>query len=130
MYAPPPSLNLVVLRSRDLTHAERFYRAFGFFFVRHRHGTGPEHLAGGPMEGSTVLEIYPLRDGQPDTTAVRIGFRVDTVDVYIEKLIAAGGTLLTAPHDSEWGRRAVLRDPDGHIVELVCPEERGPVAQV
>src|SRR5436853_3746332 len=109
MYALPPSLNLVVIRVKDLAAARRFYETFGFFFVMHKHGRGAEHLAGAPVMGSALLEIYPLREGQTPTTSVRIGFSVDTVDPYIDRLIGAGGTIVESPHDSEWGRRAVLR---------------------
>jgi lactoylglutathione lyase len=28
-------------------------------------------------------------------------------------------TVITKPTDSEWGRRAVVIDPDGHRVELI-----------
>ena len=29
------------------------------------------------------------------------------------------GAVLSPPKDSEWGRRAVVTDPDGHRVELL-----------
>ena len=32
---------------------------------------------------------------------------------------AEGAEVVTPPSDSEWGRRAVVKDLDGHIVELV-----------
>jgi len=32
---------------------------------------------------------------------------------------AAGAEIVNGPHDSPWGRRAVVRDFDGHTVELV-----------
>lgn len=53
------------------------------------------------------------------TRGVRLGFRVDSVDGLVPLLEAAGAEVVSAPHDSEWGRRAVIRDPDGHTVELV-----------
>ena len=124
IFAAPPSLNLVVLRVQDLAAARRFYEAFGLAFEVHRHGRGPEHLAGGCGQDSAVLEIYPLREGQVPTTSVRIGFSVDAVDPYIPALVEAGGMIIEAPHDSEWGRRAVVQDPEGHKIELVRPHRR------
>lgn len=41
----PISLNLVVLRSRDIDRAAEFYRCLGLEFTRHRHGIGPKHFA-------------------------------------------------------------------------------------
>jgi lactoylglutathione lyase len=124
MFAPPPLLNLVVIRSADLDRAERFYRVLGLYFERHRHGTGTEHLAAQPHAGGYVFEIYPANAKAGATTGVRIGFSIDAVDPYVDALIEAGGTIIQAPTDSEWGRRAVVADPDGHRVELVTPPDR------
>jgi len=124
MYAAPPLLNLVVIRSADLDRAERFYRVLGLAFGRHRHGSGPEHLAAGPYAGGYVFEIYPANPKAGPTSGVRIGFNMDAVDPYLEALVEAGGTIIQTPADSEWGRRAVVADPDGHRVELVTPPNR------
>jgi predicted enzyme related to lactoylglutathione lyase len=107
-----------------LDAARQFYESFGFFFETHKHGRGAEHLAGGPVKGSALLEIYPLGEGQIPTNSVRIGFSVDAVDPYIAGLVLAGGRVIQPPHDSEWGRRAVIEDPEGHKVELVTPHHR------
>lgn len=45
-------LNLVVIRTVDLDRAEHFYGLLGLRFVRHSHGSGPEHLA---AEGGGVV---------------------------------------------------------------------------
>jgi predicted enzyme related to lactoylglutathione lyase len=124
MHTAPPLLNLVVIRSADLDHAERFYRVLGLTFDRHRHGSGPEHLAAQPYAGSYVFEIYPANAKAGPTSGVRIGFGMDAVDTYLDGLVKAGGTIIQAPADSEWGRRAVIADPDGHRVELVTPLNR------
>ena len=124
MYAAPPSLNLVVLRAKDLMAARRFYEALGIFFEMHKHGSGAEHLASGGGEHGAVFEIYPLRDGQTPTASVRIGFSMDAVDGYMDAVQNVGGKIIEPPHDSEWGRRAVVQDPDGHKVELVTPHGR------
>lgn len=124
MYAPPPLLNLVVIRSEDLDRSERFYRVLGLNFERHRHGSGPEHLAAQPYMDGSVFEIYPANAKSGATTGVRIGFNIDAVDPYMEPLLEAGGSIIQAPSDSKWGRRAVVADPDGHKVELVTPPTR------
>ena len=124
MFASPPLLNLVVIRSADLNRAEAFYEILGIAFERHRHGNGPVHLSGGPYRDGYVFEIYPKSEKAGSTKGVRIGFSIDGVDAYIDKLVQAGGRVVEKPHDSEWGRRAVVADPDGHKVELLTPPSR------
>ena len=125
MSATPPMLNLLVLRVQDLELARPFYEALGIAFEWHQHGRGAKHLAGETVGNSALLELYPLREGQTPTTSVRIGFRVDAVDSCLDALLAAGGKVIEAPHDSDWGRRAVVQDPDGHKIELVTPGHAG-----
>lgn len=111
------ALNLVVLRSRDLARAVGFYTALGLTFAPHRHGSGSDHFAA--EFGGVVFELYPLAaDGVP-TGATRIGFRVSSLEEVMTRLAAFPGCVLSVPKDSEWGRRAVVVDPDGHRVELL-----------
>lgn len=110
--------NLIVLRSQDLDRAHSFYRALGLNFVRHSHGSGPIHLAS--ESSGQVFEIYPLTDEVAPTTSTRVGFSVPSVDIAYASLLTAGGTSVAPPKDSQWGRRAVVSDPDGHRIELTA----------
>jgi catechol 2,3-dioxygenase-like lactoylglutathione lyase family enzyme len=110
--------NLIVLRSRDLDRAHAFYHALGLSLVRHSHGSGPIHLAS--ESAGQVFEIYPLTDATAPTTSTRVGFSVPSVDAAYTSLLTAGGTSVAPPKDSQWGRRAVVADPDGHRVELTA----------
>ena len=65
-----------------------------------------------------MFEIYPATDGA-STLGTRVGFRVPSVDDTVAALSDYSGAIVVAPRDSEWGRRAVLVDPDGHKVEQV-----------
>ncbi len=112
----PPRLNLLVLRSPDPSGLADFYSRLGLAFERHWHGNGPEHF--GAESGGTVLEIYPLDSTGGATAAVRLGFAVADVDKSCSDLLAAGGTAVRSPCASQWGRRAVVQDLDGHKVEL------------
>jgi lactoylglutathione lyase len=118
MQAPPPQLNLVVLRSSNLEEAAKFYREIGIIFTRHAHGSGPEHYAS--EVNGVVFEIYPLSAKSSPTTGTRIGFKVESVDDSVVRLSKIGAIVVTLPNDSEWGRRAVVKDFDGHTVELVA----------
>lgn len=117
MVASPALLNLVVLRSSDIHRAAGFYRTFGLEFTLHRHGNGPEHYST-ELDG-LVFEIYPASPKAGPSTGTRIGFLVEAVEVLIPNLVAEGAQIVTAPTGSEWGRRAVVKDPDGHSIELL-----------
>ena len=109
-------LSLVVLRVRDPDAVARFYGALGIDFREERHGDGPRHFAG--YVGEALIEIYPAESDDDSTRRARIGFMVPDVDRFSADLVAVGGTLVTAAKDTSWGRRAVLRDPEGHTVEI------------
>jgi len=108
--------NLVVLRSTDIERSAHFYRALGVQLVREQHGGGPEHFAG--QAGRVVFEIYPRGSGD-GTAKTRIGFGVGSLATVLSKMEQSGGTVVSNPQDTEWGRRAVIADPDGHRVELL-----------
>ena len=111
------TLNLVVLRSRDVARAATFYSRLGLQFAQHRHGNGPEHFAAELPGG--VFEIYPLASDGASTLGTRIGFRVPSVDAALAALSDYPSTVVMPARDSEWGRRAIVADPDGHRVELL-----------
>jgi catechol 2,3-dioxygenase-like lactoylglutathione lyase family enzyme len=107
------ALSLVVLRVTDMERSAAFYSRLGLRFSRHRHGSGPEHLA--TELAGTAFELYPLTPDGPSTLGTRIGFRVES----LAALADCPGAIITPAKDSEWGRRAVVADPDGHRVELL-----------
>lgn len=110
-------LNLVVIRSPDIERAAEFYRTMGIRFVRHSHGSGPEHYSA-DVDG-LVFELYPLLSKSLPTVGTRIGFQVNSVDSLVPMLVEMGAKLVNPPCDAEWGRRAVVKDLDGHLVELL-----------
>jgi lactoylglutathione lyase len=118
----PPRVSLVTLRCRDIEVSARLYRTLGFEFVRHRHGSGPPHLCA--EHDGFVFELYPAREDRPSSAGTRIGFTVDDIDDAFVRLITEGATVVRPPSRSRWGVRAVVRDADGHAIELL----RTPVA--
>lgn len=107
-------LNLLVIRSAIPDELAKFYAYFGYDFDYHRHGNGPWHYAA--TKAGVTLEIYPLKSSQsaPDIQ-LRLGFTVIDIDELLEKLAAE---ILSSPKDSEWGRRALIVDPEGRKVEI------------
>ena len=111
------TLNLVVLRVGDLERAVEFYSKLGLRFAKHRHGNGPEHFTA-ELPGA-VFELYSLAADGPPTIGTRVGFRVASVDAVLAALPKQAGVIVSPAKDSEWGRRAVVADPEGHRVELL-----------
>lgn len=105
----------MVLPSNNLDLTAAFYNKLGITFVRHRHGTGPVHLSA-ELTGC-VLEFYPATTGliQP----FRFGLKVPNLDATIASFQDAPEAILSPPKPSPWGRRAVLKDPDGHKIEFI-----------
>jgi len=112
-----PKLSLVVIRSKDIGSARKFYETLGLTFEQHKHGKGLEHLASD--NGEFVFEIYPIKDSDAPTTSTRLGFFVDSCDNTVRRLLEAGYIIRSRPNDAPWGRVAVAEDFDGHKVELV-----------
>ena len=110
------NINLIVIHSQDMEISKKLYETIGISFLYEQHGSGRKHLSA-VLEG-VVFEIYPRSDNV-DTSAVRLGFRVPSVDKAIEDLEKIGVVVLSSPRDSQWGWRAVILDPDGYKLELV-----------
>ena len=87
----------------------------------------PEHVemtAGGFVLAISSTEAAERVHGvrvETGRVAMSLVFWVDDVDATFDAVTAAGVTALTAPHDTGNGNRnAVVRDPDGTLVELVA----------
>jgi lactoylglutathione lyase len=93
-----------------------FYAALGFQFTKHRHGKGPEHVSS--TIGETVFEIYPSNGDGESTVSTRLGFSVPSLTNALGQLRGLDATVLAEPTDTEFGRRAVVKDFEGHKVEL------------
>src|SRR6516164_6546054 len=111
------TLSLVVLKTRQVEGLRRFYGALGIELAEERHGKGPAHYAG--RVGGVVLEVYPLpEDGPTADATTRLGFALEKVAEVVQGLRGLGAPVVTKPQVTEWGFRAVVRDPDGRAVEL------------
>ncbi|HEV2331063.1 MAG TPA: VOC family protein [Verrucomicrobiae bacterium] len=109
-------LSLVVIRAQNIDRLASFYTALGFHFTRHRHGKGPEHLSS--TIGETVFEIYPSNGTSESTAFTRLGFSVPSLTNALDQLRRLQATVITEPSETPYGRRAVVKDFDGHKVEI------------
>ena len=105
-------VNLIVLRTPKLEDMKSFYSVLGAQFQIERHGNGPEHYAANL--GDLVLELYPVLDGAMPDAGLRLGLEVENIG---ETLRSLGES--AAPRQTQWGLRALVRDPDGRTVELL-----------
>lgn len=99
-----------------MTDWQVFTWPWGFALPNIGHGNGPEHLSS--TIGDTVFEIYPANGAHESTTSTRLGFSVPSLKDALNQLHEIHATVLTEPSDTTFGRRAVVRDFEGHKVEL------------
>jgi hypothetical protein len=77
------------------------------------------------LDDDMVLELYPTLDGAVPDPGLRLGLSVEDIE---ETLRSLGQT--ATPQQTQWGLRALVRDPDGRTVELVqCRKAEGAYAR-
>ncbi len=120
---------LVNLYTADIEAGLRFYRdllGFEETFRTPREGT-PEHveltlngfaLGLGTVEAAKRVHGVAAAPGSP---AMVLVVWTEDVDTAFEQLKSAGVPVLQPPHDTgNNNRNALLRDPDGNLVEIVA----------
>ena len=124
---------LVNVYTADIEAGIHFYRdLLGFVetFRTPTEGT-PEHVElrlGGFTVGLGTVEaakrIHGV-DAEPGRPAMVLVIWADDVDEEFERLVAADVPALQPPHDTgNDNRNALLRDPDGNLVEIVSKVTR------
>ena len=120
---------LVNLYTRDIEAALHFYRDLLGFAETFRTPTEgiPEHVElrlDGFTVGLGTVEAAKRVHGveaAPGSPAMVLVVWTDDVDDAYGNLVAAGVSVLQAPHDTgNNNRNALLRDPDGNLVEIVA----------
>ena len=115
-----------VLIVSDLDRALDFYIDILGIPLGHRAGgyaqlrTGPTRLSLYTREAMQETLGHPITAPDPAAPGFEIGFIVDDVDAVYADFVERGAASAVPPTDREWGQRtAYLRDPDGHLVEIV-----------
>jgi lactoylglutathione lyase len=120
---------LVNLYTHDIEAGLRFYRdLLGFTETFRTPAQGiPEHVElrlGGFTVGLGTVEAARRVHGveaAPGSPAMVLVVWTDDVDVACAELAAAGVPVLQPPHDTgNSNRNALVRDPDGNLVEIVA----------
>jgi len=123
----------VNLYTRDIEAGIHFYRdllGFRETFRTPKEGT-PEHvelILNGFGVGLGTVEAAKRRhgvDAAPGTTAMVLVIWTDDLEKSFELLKSAGTPIVQPPHDvGSSNRSALLRDPDGNLVEIVAKKRR------
>jgi lactoylglutathione lyase len=120
---------LVNLYTRDIEAGLHFYRdLLGFAETFRTPADGiPEHvelqLSGFTIGLGTVEAAKRVHgvEAAPGSPAMVLVVWTDDVDNAYEELVAAGVPVLQPPHNTgNSNRNALLRDPDGNLVEIVA----------
>jgi catechol 2,3-dioxygenase-like lactoylglutathione lyase family enzyme len=109
----PTLLSFVTLRCKDLDRSCAFFETLGLTSSLIRHKDGSHHFD--CKAGEQTIELYPRRRG--DTHELRLGFQVNNLGDVLQDLRAQGMEVLQTL-GAPVVRYAVVKDPDGHTVEL------------
>jgi lactoylglutathione lyase len=123
----------VNLYTRDIEAGIRFYRdllGFRETFRTPKEGT-PEHvelMLNGFGLGLGTVEAAKSRHGveaTPGTPAMVLVIWTDDIDKSFGLMRSAGTPVVQLPHDiGSSNRSALLRDPDGNLIEIVAKRRR------
>jgi catechol 2,3-dioxygenase-like lactoylglutathione lyase family enzyme len=127
---PIKGLGEIALRVEDLDTMQRFYEEIiGLEVIKRFENSAFLKLADGYGGHMQVLALFD-RKGQADYTGLdpfkstidHIAFEIGLADFAAEKerLEQLGLVVTTAEHSWVHWRSLYVRDPEGHIIELVC----------
>lgn len=106
-------LSFVTLRCKDVHTSRVFFETLGLESVVVHHKDGSQHYD--CKAGGQTIELYPRRRG--DTNELRLGFQVnDLGDVLLD--LRSQGIEVLQTLGAPVVRYAVVKDPDGHTIEL------------
>jgi len=114
------TFRMTMLVCADLARSRDFYRdKLGL-----RVGTDvPPHWVDFDLGGGAQLGLHPIAGGQTVMPgSMSIGFTVDDVDALVASLKGDGVAVIAEPFDENFGRLAVVADPDGYPVQLLTPK--------
>ena|SRR3989344_7324475 len=105
------SINLIVLNCKNLEESINFYETLGLKFQEEQHGKSPVHYSC-QIDG-ILLELYPIQKEANRST--KLGFKVKNIDEILTKIPKY---IYDQKRETEYGPRAILKDPDGMWVLL------------
>jgi catechol 2,3-dioxygenase-like lactoylglutathione lyase family enzyme len=126
-----PKFDLIGITVSDMPATLKFYRRLGFDIPLEADSRPHvEHiLEGGLRFGFDKVEIIQSFDPEyvlrPEYVGAFLLGSPAEVDQLHAELVAEGYTTHHDPWDTFWGQRyAIIKDPDGHLVDLFAPLEQ------
>jgi PhnB protein len=130
---PTPALSPYLMIRGAAKAIDWYGRAFGAVETEHYDYEGRVGHSTLKLNGSYLMlsDEYPeYRDVvgtmSPDAlggTTMTVNLSVDDVDVWWDRAVAEGATVLRPPTDEFYGRHGKLRDPFGHVWSLTGPKK-------
>lgn len=119
LWGAPNSCCWNELATRDVERARDFYGSlFGWDFTEHPEAMSKYYIVrqGDEMAGG-LMEMTAEWGDMPSGWTVYVA--VADADATVDRVTAAGGSLLVPPFDISVGRMAVLRDPQGALFDVI-----------
>ena len=125
-----PSISIITIGVDDLERAFGFYRAL-FDIADEQIGAGEDHVAFFFEDGFSFV-LFPREQiaetaGKDTAIAGTPGFvlshqAVDAaeVDAILDRVLVAGGAVITPGTQSEWGYSAYFEDSEGNVWEVMA----------
>ncbi len=125
-----PEISIITIGVDDLERAFGFYRAL-FDIADEQIGAGEDHVAFF-FDDKFSFVLFPRADiaqtaGKPEAIAGTPGFvlshraaSAEEVDAILDKVLVAGGSVITPGTESEWGYSAYFEDSEGNVWELMA----------
>lgn len=125
-----PEISIITIGVDDLERAFAFYRAL-FDLPDEQIGAGEDHVAFF-FDDKFTFVLFPREQiaqtaGKPEAIAGTPGFvlshraeSAEAVDTILDRVLVAGGSVVTPGTESEWGYSAYFEDSEGNIWELMA----------
>ncbi|MHA6730788.1 VOC family protein [Devosia sp. A369] len=125
-----PSISIITIGVDDLERAFAFYRTL-FDISDEQIGAGEDHVAFF-FDNDFSFVLFPREQiaetaGKDAVVAGTPGFVLShqaasaiEVDDILDKVLVAGGTIITPGTESEWGYSAYFEDSEGNVWELMA----------
>ena len=125
-----PEISIITIGVDDLERAFTFYRAL-FDISDEQIGAGEDHVAFF-FDDKFSFVLFPREQiaqtaGKPESLDGTPGFVLshraespEAVDDILERVLVAGGAVITPGTESEWGYSAYFEDSEGNVWELMA----------
>ena len=125
-----PDISIITIGVDDLERAFTFYRAL-FDISDDQIGAGEDHVAFF-FDDKFSFVLFPREQiaqtaGKPESLDGTPGFVLshraespEAVDDILERVLVAGGAVITPGTQSEWGYSAYFEDSEGNVWELMA----------